>query len=72
MKLKPCPFCGEHDIRLETCEGSWCHAYCFNCCAQGPFIDTAAGQSNTIAEKAATLAWNRRGNPRKDHRTDKS
>lgn len=63
-ELKPCPFCGSSNFRVETGDvqpdNYWDgHVQCTACDAQGPVPDEWLG-SKDKAESAARVAWNRR------------
>lgn len=63
MKLKPCPFCGEGNIRIER-DGHGVFTICDNCRATGPYIDMSADKPATLIDNAGALAWNKRTPPR--------
>jgi Lar family restriction alleviation protein len=50
-ELKPCPFCGGTELKIDYCSGKWYVACAVPCAALGPDGDT---------ENAAIEAWNKR------------
>ena len=56
-KLKPCPFCGNKNVRLRgdvTCGFETMNVFCDNCHATGPWCDS---------ERGAIKCWNYREEP---------
>ena len=51
MKLKPCPFCGDTNIEVESEDGRYWYAFCDRCLCEGP---------NVLSKKAAIEQWNGR------------
>lgn len=49
--LKPCPFCGEDDVRCFQKEKSIYEVICFNCECSGPIC---------LSELGAKTKWNAR------------
>lgn len=49
-ELKPCPFCGNDEIKVDRIDGYMC-AWCTNCTAQGP-------TSHFGPDGTAQGAWN--------------
>lgn len=49
-ELKPCPFCGNDEIKVDRIDGHMC-AWCTNCTAQGP-------TSHFGPDGTAQGAWN--------------
>ena len=55
VELKPCPFCGNKNVRLRgdvTCGFETMNVFCDNCHATGPWCDSEGG---------AIKCWNYRG-----------
>jgi len=64
--LKPCPFCGNDEIKVDRIDGHMC-AWCTNCTAQGPTSHfgpdgTAQGAWNDVrcGEENAAMAAEQR------------
>lgn len=56
IKLMPCPFCGNENVRLDRCKSS---VMCPKCFAKGPMISRFLKGDRTETE-AAAIAWNTR------------
>ena len=54
--LKPCPFCGGTNIRVDKCT---CMILCLSCFCKGPNFSKYLSQCSSEVE-AAVLAWNTR------------
>ena len=53
--IKPCPFCGSTDIKIDRCVS---RVRCGNCfCTSGLITKLAP---DPMAENAALMAWNKR------------
>lgn len=50
-KLKPCPFCGQEELRVETINDNECWIECPSCGVETPLYENM---------KQAIVAWNRR------------
>lgn len=68
MKLKPCPFCGSQNIKIEEafydiwpkCTDDSRKVVCMNCFASGPIKNLSDVTGDSNIEEAAAKAWNRR------------
>lgn len=57
-KLKPCPFCGSIDIRIDKCTS---RVRCKNCFCTSGLIGRLVEYSEKLSEEeAAVKAWNTR------------
>lgn len=58
IEIKPCPFCGSVEIKVDKCTA---RVRCKNCFATGGLISRLVKYSEMMAqEDAAVLAWNTR------------
>ena len=63
IKLKPCPFCGSHDIEIkQVIQDSWM-IHCHQCHAAVQFLKNECWSSKT---HAVIASWNRRAEVKDD------
>lgn len=58
-QLKPCPFCGSHNVIIRTrTKDAW--VQCEDCKSKGAFISFTQEDIKTILQTEAVKAWNMR------------
>ena len=58
-QLKPCPFCGSHNVIIRTrTKDAWVE--CEACKSKGAFISFTQDDIETILQTEAVRAWNMR------------
>lgn len=60
LKLKPCPFCGSKNLKIDCSGGSTC-IVCYKCFSHGTDFDNRKwAYRGSEAEARAIEAWNKR------------